>query len=78
MECPICSDNAESMPATGDFTSYRCSSCGPFGISGSLFRMLRKASFDVDRTRERIKEARSEYDCPMLSTCDEDLLIFSL
>lgn len=75
MECFVCGEPAEELERIGDYEGRKCPLCGPYRVSGSLMPQLKSKRFDIEKTRDRLQKARSEYSEPTLTTYDEDLLV---
>lgn len=74
MECLVCKSPAKENSSTGDYREVDCPACGVFRVSGSLLAILRGRVFDVDSTRNALRQMPRLGNVPMLSTVDEELL----
>lgn len=75
MNCPVCYQPAEELPARGNFIEVKCLGCGHFRVGGALLPKLSSFYFDVRRARQRLVELRQKAPLPMLGAVDEVLLL---
>ncbi|MED5607844.1 hypothetical protein VV867_09120 [Pseudomonas sp. JH-2] len=72
MECFICSEEAERLPAGGDWAALNCPDCGRYRVTGTLVAIMRAGNEKLDRepTLQWLARRREFDDFPLIGEFD--------
>jgi hypothetical protein len=75
MTCLICVGVAERIQCTGPWEERNCPDCGHYRVSDELLLALMEQGqiFDIDKTRDWLRERRFQFAIPLIQA-DEALL----
>jgi hypothetical protein len=60
MNCAICGDQADPLPRTTDVDGFHCTSCGDYGISGTVMGLESWKNLGSSQRLQALEKAKMQ------------------